>query len=142
MSFQPFNLFFRQAPVITSLAIPFDVANRPHPGNHSRNRWMAQDIAQGGFRHLIQTNTKIGNNLLDPIVYLLLSIAAKVLGTEVGGVKLSIRRDFPCEAPFVKGYPDNDPNLMLFTSRIEAILWSLLEDVVDDLNRVDFARFN
>jgi len=103
---------------------------------------MAEDIAQGGFRHLIQTNTKIGNDLLDPIVHLLLAIAAKVLATEIGGVKLSIRRDFPSEAAFVEGYPDDDANLMLFTRWIQSILRSLLENVVDDLNRVDFARLN
>jgi len=79
---------------------------------------------------------------LNSIVHLLLAIAAKVPVTKVRGIEFCIRRDFPSEAAFVEGYPDNDANLMLFTSGIEAILRSLLEDVVDDLNRVDFARFN
>ena len=69
---------------------------------------MAQDIAQGCFRHLIQTNTKIGNDLLDPIVNLLFAIATKIPATKVRRVELSIRRDFPSEAAFVERYPDDD----------------------------------
>ena len=41
---QPLNLLFGQPLAVSGLAIPFDVSNRTHPGNHGGNCWMAENI--------------------------------------------------------------------------------------------------
>ena len=78
---------------------------------------MTQDIAQCRFRHLIQSDVKIGNNFLHPFIDLPFAVSPEEIAAEITRLKCGVRGDFPGQAPLVQCDPDNDADLMTVTGR-------------------------
>ena len=88
MGFQFLNLFFGQSTSVPQLAVPFHVPHRTHSRNYGRHGSMTQDIAQCRFRHLIQSNVKIGSNFLHAFIDLLFAVAPKEIAAEITPVQI------------------------------------------------------
>jgi len=99
MSLQFLNLLSRESASVSHLAVPFNVSHRTHPGDDSRHRPVAHNIAQRRFRHPIQSDVKIRSNLLHAFIDLPLSVTTEVIVAEITFFKCGIRCDFPVKPP-------------------------------------------
>ncbi len=83
MGFQFLNLFSGQSASVSHLAVPFHVPDRPHSRNYGGYGRVTQDITQCRFSHLIQSDVKIGSNLLHAFIDLLLAVTPEVFAAEI-----------------------------------------------------------
>jgi hypothetical protein len=73
MGFQYLDLFSGQSASVSHLAVPFDIPHRTHSHYDGGYGRVTQDITQRRFGHLIQSEVKIGSNVLHVLMDLLLS---------------------------------------------------------------------
>ena len=101
MRFQLLDDLLWKATSIPQPAVPFDVPAGTHSGDDCRDRIVAQHIAQRRFRHLVQTDPQVSDDLLHTCIDLLLSITSKISASEVAVFKPGLRGYLPRQAAFV-----------------------------------------
>ena len=100
---------------------------------------MAEGVSQSRFRHVFQRDPKIGSNPVDAFADLLLSITSKVIAAEVVGRKGHVRGDLAGQASLIERHTDNHADAVTFAGREELLFRVLLENIVDDLDRIEGA---
>src|SRR5439155_25558233 len=135
------NLLECESFPIAESSVAFHIAHGTHAWNHGRDDGITQDIAQGDLWKLINCNPQIGDHVLDALVHFLLPIAPEVVTAEILRIEAAFGGDRACQTTFVEGNTHDDPDAVLVASWKERVLWALLKNVVDNLNRIHEAGF-
>src|SRR5215212_11134953 len=137
---QALNLVIGQALAVADGHVPLDVADRAHARDHSGYRRVAEDVAQRHLRDLVLGDAELGDDGSHALVDLLLAAAAEVVVAEVVLVEGDLRRDPAGQRTFIERNPYDNADVVLPAGGKELVLWALVEDVIDHLHRVNYAR--
>src|SRR5437773_1664073 len=130
----------REPPSVGDGHVGLDAAEPPHAGDHGGHRVVAQDEAQRQLRQRLRITVQQLLERLGPLPDLTLSVALEVLAPEIAGGERAVGGDRPREPALVEGHAGDHAHVVLLAGREELLFRRLVEDVVDDLRRVERAR--
>src|SRR5215203_3375150 len=130
------NLVLRESLAVADGHVALDVADGAHAWDDGRDSRMAQNVAERYLGYLIFAGPELGDDGPHAVVDLLFAPAAEVVIAEISLLESGIWCDPARQGTFVEGYPDYDADTVLLAGGEELILRTLVEDVVDHLDRI------
>ena len=121
------------------LDVSLDVPRRAHPGDRRRSRTVAQTESERDLGHAVDRHVEIRRDRLDAVPDLTLAVAREVAVPEVALGEGRLWSNVAGERSLVEGNPDDDADVRSLGGGEELVLGTLIEDVVDQLDRVDAA---